>query len=198
MEVIIDQLKHSGITNVSVTTHYMPEVISNHFGNGKDYGVNIKYVQENQPLGTAGALGLLMQPDKPLLVINGDILTQVNFKSMLSFHKEHKAMLTMAVRSHNINVPYGVVNCDGEKVTRLREKPHINFFVNAGIYLLEPSVYNFIPAGDYFNMTDLIQWLLDAGKKVVSFPIREYWLDIGQHKDYDQAKDDVNTGRMEI
>lgn len=198
MELIIDQLKQTGIKKINITTHYKPEKIIEHFGNGNKFGVDLNYVQENQPLGTAGALGLMERPEKPILVMNGDILTKVNFKAMMEFHQEHNADLTMAVRQHLINVPYGVIECDEEKISQIKEKPQIKLFVNAGIYLLEPSVFDFIPSGDFFNMTDLIQWLLDAGKNVVSFPVGEYWLDIGQYNDYNQAKSDVNEGRMKI
>jgi len=102
----------------------------------------------------------------------------------------------VAVRQYEITVPYGVVECDGPYIRQLKEKPQFNFFVNAGIYLLQPSVYQYIPNGQSFNMTDLIQWLLDAGQAVVSFPVREYWLDIGQHEDYAKAQEDVGEGSM--
>ena len=196
MELIIDQLKNSGINKVNITTHYKPEKIVDYFGNGNKFGVDIDYVQENQPLGTAGALGLMKRPDKPLLVMNGDILTNVNYKSLLDFHQEHNADLTMAVRNHIIDVPYGVIECDDEKVLQIKEKPQVKLFVNAGIYLLEPTVFDFIPSGKFFNMTDLIQWLIKANKNVISFPINEYWLDIGQHNDYNQAQNDISEGRI--
>jgi len=103
----------------------------------------------------------------------------------------------VAVRRYEIQVPYGVIECEGARVRRLQEKPQVGFLVNAGIYLLEPSVYQFIPQNTSFNMTDLIQWLLDAGRTVVSFPVHEYWLDIGQPADYAQAQSDVANGRFD-
>ena len=118
-------------------------------------------------------------PQGTLLVINGDILTQVDFRAMLNFHKEHHGDLTMAVCQYDMRVPFGVVECEEASVRRLTEKPTLRFFVNGGIYLLEPVVYQYIPNGEHFDMTDLIQRLLDEGRRVVSFPIREYWLDIG-------------------
>lgn len=196
MELIVEQLQQAGIRRVNVTTHYKPEKIIEHFGDGHAFGVELNYVNEDRPLGTGGALGLMPQPTEPVLVINGDILTQVDFRAMLDFHRENRADLTLAVRRYEMQVPYGVIECEGARVQRLREKPQLGFLVNAGIYLLEPAVYQFIPQGQHFNMTDLIQWLLDAGRTVVSFPIREYWLDIGQHADYTQAQDDVRQGRM--
>jgi len=196
MERIIGQLKDVGIRQVNVTTLYKPEKIKDYFGNGEAFGINLNYIHESEPLGTGGALGLLPKTEEPLLVINGDILTQVDFRAMLDYHREHKADMTVAVRQFGIQVPYGVVECDGPNIRSLREKPEMTFFVNAGIYLLDPPVFNFIPSGERFNMTDLIQWLLDAGRTVVSFPVREYWLDIGQTADYEQAKMDIENGRL--
>ena len=196
MERIVEQLQQAGIRRVNVTTHYKPEKIIEHFGDGKSFGVELSYVNETLPLGTGGALGLMPVPLEPLLVINGDILTQVDFRAMLAYHQEHQAEMTVAVRQYDVTVPYGVVECDGPYIRQLKEKPQFNFFVNAGIYLLQPSVYQYIPNGQSFNMTDLIQWLLDAGQAVVSFPVREYWLDIGQHEDYAKAQEDVGEGSM--
>jgi NDP-sugar pyrophosphorylase family protein len=196
MERLVEQLQQAGIRQVNVTTHYKPEKIVEHFGDGHAFGVEMRYVNEDRPLGTGGALGLIAPPQETLLVINGDIVTQVSFRAMLAFHQEHQAKMTVAVRRYEVQVPYGVVECEGSQVRQLREKPQLGFLVNAGIYLLEPSVYEFIPHGQHFNMTDLIQWVLEAGQTVVSFPIREYWLDIGQHPDYVQAQDDVRNGRL--
>lgn len=196
MEVLLEQLRDSGIRNVSVTTHFKPEKISNYFGDGKKFGVDLNYINEEHPLGTGGALGLLAKPSEPLLVINGDVLTQVDFRAMYAFHREYKADLTLAVRQYDFEVPYGVIESEGVFVKAIQEKPRFNFFVNAGIYLLQPDVYEYIPSGKRFNMTDLIQWLMDAGRVVVNFPVREYWLDIGQHADYAKAQKDVEDGLM--
>jgi dTDP-glucose pyrophosphorylase len=191
MQHIIEQLREAGIKRVNVSTHYKPEKIMEHFGDGHAFGVDLKYVNEDLPLGTAGALGLMSEPSETQLVINGDILTEVDFGAMLAFHQDNAADLTVAVRKHEVQIPYGVVECHGSHVAALKEKPRVGFLVNAGVYLLEPSVYRFIPSGKSFNMTDLIQWLLDARKTVISFPIREYWMDVGQHPDYAQAQDDI-------
>lgn len=193
MEIIIKRLRAAGIQRVNVTTHHNSEKITEHFGDGRDFGVQLTYVTEERPLGTAGALGLMEAPQDTLLVINGDILTQVDFRAMLNFHKEHHGDLTVAVRQYDMRVPFGVVECEGASVRRLTEKPALNFFVNAGIYLLEPVVYQYIPNGEHFDMTDLIQRLLDEGRHVVSFPIREYWLDIGLPADYEQAQKDATN-----
>ncbi len=197
MERIINQLKDAGIRCANVTTHYKPEKIIDYFGDGHAFGIDLHYVNEDLPLGTGGALGLMATPTETLLVINGDILTQVDFRVMLNYHREHHAQMTVAVRRYEMQVPYGVIECEGSRVNRLQEKPQISFLVNAGIYLLEPTVFQFIPQGQQFNMTDLIQWLLDAGETVVSFPIHEYWLDIGQHDDYLQAQHDIKSEKVQ-
>jgi dTDP-glucose pyrophosphorylase/CBS domain-containing protein len=191
MEHILNQLRQAGIRRVNITTHYLPEKITEYFGNGQAFGVELNYVAEDRPLGTAGALGLMQPPIEPLLVINGDILTRVDFRAMLKHHREYHADLTVAVRQYGLQVPYGVIECDGPHVRQVREKPVVNFLVNAGIYLLEPVVCRYIPNGMRFDMTDLIQRLLDEGRPVVSFPVVEYWLDIGQHTDYERAQEDV-------
>ena len=196
LERTIEQLKNTGIRRVSLTTHYKADVISDHFGDGKDFGVAINYVHEDQPLGTAGAIRLLEVVDEPLLVINGDILTHVDYRAMLDYHKKHQACLTVGVRQYGLQVPYGVLECDGANILRVSEKPKIQFLVNAGIYLLEPGAREFIPGGRKFDMTDLIQALISERRNVVSFPILEYWLDIGQYADYEKAKSDYATGRL--
>jgi NDP-sugar pyrophosphorylase family protein len=196
LERIIMQLKESGITSITLSTHYKSDKIIDHFGDGCDYGVNLSYVKEEQPLGTGGALSLLPTPSKPVLVINGDILTEVNFRTMFEFHQEQKADLTVAVRRYEIQVPFGVIECSGTNVKQIHEKPEVSFLVNAGFYLLSPSVFQFIPKNEYYNMTELIQKLLEENFSVVSFPVHEYWIDIGQHADYIKAQDDINKGRI--
>lgn len=189
LEILIEQLRESGIKRVNITTHHNGQKIADHFGDGRQFDVELNYVTEDRPLGTAGGLGLMGVPDETVLVINGDILTRVDFQAMLAFHGAQGADLTVGVRQYDMRVPFGVIECEGVTVRRLTEKPQLNFFVNAGIYLLEPSVYRFLPSGQPCDMTDLVQRLLDQGRPVVSFPIREYWLDIGQPADYEQAQE---------
>ena len=196
LELTIRQLRRSGIRDISLTTHYLAESIKDHFGDGRAFGIRLSYLKEDFPLGTAGGLRLLKRPEGPFVVINGDILTGVPFREMLDFHRKYRAQLTVGVRKYDVQVPFGVVECDEVHVTKIQEKPSLNFFINAGIYLLEPSAYDFIPEGVRFDMTELIQALLEAGKPIVSFPIMEYWLDIGQQQDYQKAQDDVLKGRF--
>ncbi len=196
MELVIEQLRNSGIEQINVSTRYLGDKIKSHFGNGAALGVNLNYVTEDRPLGTAGALALMKRLDTPMLVINGDILTRLDFRAMLAFHHKHQAEMTVAVRQYDLQVPYGVVDCNGPFVKEVREKPSYRFFVNAGIYLLEPGVVSSIPNGEHYDMTDLIQLLLDEGRTVANFAIMEYWLDIGKHDDYVKAQDDVKNGRF--
>ena len=195
LERIIEQLRDAGVSRVMVTTHYKSELISNHFGDGQGFGVNISYVEEDKPMGTAGGLSQLEPSDEPILVINGDILTRVDFRAMLEFHVEHKAEMSVAVRRHDIQVPYGVIETEDERITQVLEKPIVNHFINAGIYLLNPTVFKLIPKNDSYDMPELINRLINDGRTVISFPVREYWLDIGQHKDYMRAEEDVRKGK---
>lgn len=193
LERSIEQLRRSGIRDVSLTTHYLPESIISHFGDGEAFGVRISYSNEDQPLGTAGGLKLVKRPDGPFVVINGDILTGVSFEEMLRYHRTYGAEMTVGVRKHDVKVPFGVVECDDARITALREKPLLTLLINAGIYLLDPSAYDLIPEGEHFDMTDLIRKMLDEERMVVSFPIIEYWQDVGRPEDYQQAQDDLRN-----
>ena len=196
IERIVDQLRDSGVHNISISTHYHAEKIQEHFGDGSRHGVNLRYTEETEPLGTAGALSLLEEVREPVLVINGDILTAMDFRAMLQFHKEHKSDLTVAVRKYDFSVPFGVVDVDGARVKSLKEKPNLSFFINAGVYLMEPEILERISPNEHLDMTDLIDDLLETGGAVTSFPIHEYWIDIGQLDDYTRAQTDVVEGKL--
>lgn len=196
LELIIQQLRKAGIHDVNLTTHYLPESISGHFGNGEHFGVRLNYSREENPLGTAGGLRLMPRPQGPFLVINGDILTGVPFQQMLHYHRAHHAILTVGVRKYDLQVPFGVVDCDDVRITRIEEKPCHSYFINAGTYLLDPAAWDRIPEGSRFDMTDLIRVLIDAGETVVGFPIMEYWIDVGRHEDYMKAQELVLKGEL--
>lgn len=196
LQILIEQMRDAGIRQVSVTTHHNSDKITDHFGDGRDFGVALSYVAEDRPLGTAGALGLMARPTETTLVINGDILTQVDFRAMLEYHRSHAADITVAVRPFELQLPYGVLECEDAAVVRLREKPKVTFLINAGIYLLEPSVYDYLSSGERCDMTQLLERLLADRRPVVSFPLREYWLDIGQLDDYHQAQKDVASWQV--
>ncbi len=194
MEHTIERLRGAGIGEVVVSTHFAAEKITQHFGDGQSFGVRMDYVREDEPLGTAGALRLLADPPERLLVVNGDILTELDFQAMAEFHVAQAAELTVGVRQIGLEVPYGVVRSEAGYVRGIEEKPRVDFLVNAGIYLLESKVLEFIPEKQFFNMTDLISALVAAERKVASFPILEYWLDIGRPGDYDRAQKEIKGG----
>ena len=179
---------------MNLTTHYRADVIASHFGDGSEHGVEIEYVSEGRPLGTAGALGLVTSND-PILVMNGDILTRVDFRAMHRFHDEHVADMTVAVRPYEVRVPYGLVELEGSRIGGMTEKPLLRGFVNAGIYLINPDVRRLVVPGETLDMPHLIERLVAAGRHVVGFPLREYWVDIGRRDDYERALIDAgNTG----
>lgn len=188
---LMEQLKQAGVSKVNISTHYKAEQISTHLGDGEAFGIPVDYVAEDQPMGTAGGLSLI-SGEEPLLVINGDILTGLDFRALLNFHFEHSADMTVAVREYGFDVPYGVVETDGVNVTGVTEKPTLKFFVNAGIYLVSTSARQLVPPGQKFDMPELIDKVVKKGGKVISFPVWEYWLDIGRHEDYQRAQEDVH------
>jgi dTDP-glucose pyrophosphorylase len=196
MEHTIDRLKDAGIRDIVVTTHYRGDQIEGHFGDGSRFGVNLAYVDEPKPRGTAGALSLLPEGQDTLLVINGDILTRMDFRAMFDHHRKHKAVMSVGVRMFSVQVPYGVLRCEGNLVQGLDEKPNLRFLVNAGIYLVSAEARSHIPKDQHFHMTDLMKKLIDLGLPVVSFPILEYWLDIGRLDDYQKAQDDSKEGHI--
>ena len=196
MELIIEQLRQAGIRRINVTTHYRSEEIIEYFGDGRVFGVELNYVTEDRPLGTAGGLGLIEASNEPLLVINGDILTRVDFRAMLDYHREQQADMTVAVRPYEFRVPYGVIETNGVTITGISEKPVIRHFINAGIYLLNADICRYIPNNQTYDMPDLIARLIAEGRQVVGFPIREYWLDIGHIADLERAKSDVTDGNF--
>jgi len=188
VERTIENLKSAGIRRVYMATHYRAEVLTEHFGNGEQFGVEMNYVDEEVPLGTAGALSRLQGNRDVLLVVNGDIVTDLNYRSLLRFHREHEAEMTVGVRQYEFHVPYGVVSTAEARVTGITEKPTQRMFVNAGIYLIEPHVCALVPAGKKFDMTDLIEKMIAEKRRVCAFPISEYWVDIGQQEEYARAQ----------
>ncbi len=193
LETIIESFTEHGFYKFYISTHYLAEQIRSHFGNGDKWGIEIEYVHEEHPLGTAGALGLLPDniPELPLIMMNGDLLTRVNFEELLNFHDRKDAMATMCVSSYSLKVPYGVIETDGKYITDIVEKPTKQFFINAGIYVLSPDVIKKIKKDEKQDMPDLIQHYLKRNKKVAMFPIHEYWLDIGKMPDIEQAQIDI-------
>jgi dTDP-glucose pyrophosphorylase len=189
LETILESLIEHGFNRFYLSVNYKSEMIEDYFKDGSNWGVDIHYIHEDQRMGTAGSLGLIPEkPEKPFLVMNGDILTKVNFQYLLDYHEKHKGQATLCVREYDFQVPYGVVNVDKHRLLSIEEKPKYRFFVSAGIYIFEPSVLEIIPKNNYFDMPDLFRNLLEKRKDVSIFPIREYWLDIGRIDDFERAK----------
>jgi len=191
LETILEAFIAFDFRNFYISVNYKAEMVKDHFGDGSNLGCRISYLEEDRRLGTAGALGLLPEcPTVPLIVMNGDLLTKVNFASLLEFHREHRSVATMCVREYDFQVPYGVVNIQDHRIVGIVEKPVHSFFVNAGIYVLDPSVLHLIPPDEPFDMTQLFDRIVAAGENTAVFPIREYWLDIGRIDDFERANGD--------
>ncbi len=191
LETILENFVRHGFYNISLSVNYLAEMIENHFGDGSRWGASIEYLREKKRLGTAGALSLLTQaPAEPFFVMNGDILTNVDFARLLDFHQQSGAEATMCVRDYDFQVPYGVVRTEGDRLVRIEEKPVHRFFVNAGIYVLNPSALERVPGDSFFDMPQLFERIVESGREAAVFPIREYWLDIGRGDDLERARDD--------
>mgnify|MGYP000616247458 FL=1 len=194
LEMIIEQFINYGFHNFYISTHFKSEQIRDYFKDGELHNISIKYVHEDSPLGTAGSLGLLPDdlPDLPIIVMNGDLLTKVDFKNLFNFHCEHNSEATMCVREYDFQVPYGVVEIDNYNIKEIKEKPVHRFFVNAGIYVLNRSLINKVDGKSYLDMTDFLEKELN-NSGVKAFPIHEYWLDIGQVEEYEKANREFST-----
>jgi dTDP-glucose pyrophosphorylase len=185
LETILEGFISHGFHRFYLSVNYKAGMIENYFGDGSDWGVDISYVHEEQRLGTAGPLSLLPdRPDETMIVMNGDLLTKLNFAHLLDFHQGHESTATMCVREHETQVPYGVVETDDQYMTGLEEKPTERYFVNAGIYALEPETLDVIPENEFYDMTDLFEQLVERERDVTVFPVREYWQDVGQKDDF--------------
>lgn len=193
LELMVDRFVALGFSNFYISTHYLPEIIYEYFGDGSKWNISISYVNEETPLGTGGALSLLPADigDLPIIMINGDILTTVDFRRLLNFHEKHDSIATLSVRDYEYQVPFGVVNGDGKKIISMMEKPTYTMFVNAGIYVINPAVLEKIQKGVHVDMPTLVKSWVDSQHNVMMFPIHEYWLDIGRIEDYHRAQDDI-------
>ena len=196
LEHILARLRQSGIRSVNVATHHLSDSIVQHFKDGSEFGIELQYFQETEPLGTAGGLANMGGGTDPLLVINGDVLTSMDVRAMLDFHHEHQALLTVGVRQYDIEVPFGVVKTEGVRITGIQEKPVLRHFINAGIYMIEREVCRLVPRGRRFDMTDLVAAVIESGGNVISFPVREYWIDIGRVEQYQKAELDSAAGMV--
>jgi len=191
LETIINNFKKYGFTEIILSVNYKAEFVKEHFGDGSKFGVNIEYIYEDKRLGTAGALSLMSKKfNESFFVMNGDLLTNVNFEHFLNFHLENNSPATMAVREYEYQIPFGVINQNDGKILSIVEKPTQSYYVNAGIYILNPDVIQLIPKNEFYDMPTLFSDLIKQQKEPISFPVHEYWLDIGQMNQLQQARDE--------
>jgi dTDP-glucose pyrophosphorylase len=188
LEILLEHCIASGFRAFYFSVNYLKEQIVEHFDDGSRWGVSIRYLVENEPLGTAGSLQLL--PDglkEPFLVLNGDVLTRLNPSKFLRFHTEYKAQATIGVREHEFTVPFGVVQAKGGELVVFEEKPTYRYLVNAGVYVIDPQLLPLLPAHQTTDMPSLLQAAQQAGHLVAVCPIHEYWIDVGRPETLEEA-----------
>ena len=188
LEIILEQCVDAGFQHFYFSVNYLKKQIQDYFCDGARWGVQIAYLEEDQPLGTAGALSLLPKKvDMPMLVINGDVLARISYGQLLQFHEEHLGSATMCVREHVTQIQYGVVSLDDLYVRTIEEKPILHHYVNAGIYILDPTLLDFVPHDRFFDMPELLEEAIKHQHNVSVFPIHEYWLDVGHRDTFESA-----------
>jgi len=188
LQTIVEKFVSYGFVNIVMCVGYKSNIIQDFFEDGNKFGAKIEYIFEDKRMGTAGALSLLSnRPNEPFFVMNGDLLTNVNFEHLLEFHMANNSIATMCVREYDFQVPYGVVNVEQGKILSIEEKPVQRFFVSAGIYMLDPKCIEYIPENEFYDMPTLFEKLITMNKNTLSFPLREYWLDIGRIEEYEKA-----------
>lgn len=191
LEIIINQFKDHGFKNFIISISYLADIVEGFFGDGSNFGADIKYIRETKRLGTAGCIRNIRQYlDKPFYVMNGDLLTKIDFDDMLGYHMENKFDITMGVRKYRHQIPYGVMETHGNRITGLIEKPAVDCTINAGVYCLEPEVIEFIPDNERFDITTLVERCIQSGGTVGGYDIDGYWMDIGQIEEYHKANMD--------
>jgi len=189
LEHILERAKTEGFCRLVVAIHHLGEMVEDHFGDGSKWDVEIEYLREESPLGTAGAIGIMNpRPTAAFLVSNGDLLTDVSYSELLDFHLRHKAAATMAVRLHEWEHPFGVVRTEGVDITGFDEKPVSRSHVNAGVYVLEPSALDLMIPGEQCDMPTLFSRLKERGERTIVFPMHEPWLDVGRTDDLERAQ----------
>ena len=194
---IIEAFKDYGYNKFTLSVNYKSEYIKEYFKDGSDLGVDIDYIEETKRLGTGGALSLLKQlPKDPFFVINGDVLTSLNFERLMSFHINSHSSATMCVRNHEIQIPYGIIKIDQDNNIRaLEEKPLKKYLINSGIYVFDPEVINLIPTNEYFDMPSLFESMISKGMTAKTYESSEFWIDIGSLADYKNANDKLSENK---
>jgi dTDP-glucose pyrophosphorylase len=186
----IDHLKKYGITNIHISINYLGQQLIDHFDDGSSRDLNIHYIEEKSPLGTIGSVGLIEKFDNPyIMVMNSDLFTDADFEDMWLSMDELNADMCVASIPYSVNIPFAIMERTNGFISGLKEKPTNNYYANAGIYLFKKDILKYIPRNTKFNATDLIETLLNEGKKVIDVPITGYWIDIGRHEEYEKAKE---------
>lgn len=192
VEYNTDRLQEFGVRNITFTIKYLGQQLIDYFKDGSDLGLNIKYIKEEHPLGTIGAVSMIEQFENDyVLVMNSDILTNINYEDMFKELLDKEGDMVVATTPYEVQIPYGVIETEGDKIIALKEKPTYTYYSNAGIYILKKEYVELIPKGKNFNATDLMEALYSTGRKVVHYPILGYWLDIGKPHDFEKAQSDI-------
>jgi NDP-sugar pyrophosphorylase family protein len=197
LEIIIRQLYRHGIRDIVLSIGHLGELIEAYFYNGHLNlpGLDLQYYREAEPLGTAGSLAMISGLDETFLVMNGDILTALDYNALLEYHRANQAILTIGMHRKEVRIDLGVLETDpGSRLTSYREKPSLGFDVSMGIYVYEPKVIDYISRGQFLDFPDLVKTLIRDGEKVVGFRSDDYWLDIGRREDYELAQQEFKSG----
>ncbi len=196
LEILLRQMKRAGVDEAILTVGYLEELLRAFFKNGERLGLSIRYSFEESPLGTAGPLSMISGLDNTFLVSNGDVLTTLDLADLVRFHKESRAMATIAMHARQVKIDLGVLQLNGSnEIVGYVEKPTYDFHVSMGIYVFEPDVLQYIPKGRYLDFPDLVLKLLESGEKVVGYPFSGYWQDLGRPDDYERAVEDFESIR---
>jgi NDP-sugar pyrophosphorylase family protein len=202
LDIVVRQLHHHGFERITMATGHLAELIEAMFGHGERYGVTIDYFREDEPLGTVGALAMIGGLDEDFLVMNGDVLTDIDYLGLLERHRASDAVATIATTRRHVQISLGVLKFDdGADSTRLTgydEKPEIDYEASMGVYCFSPAVLEHIPAGSHSDFPELVLRLIAAGQVVRAWRSDDYWLDIGRHDDYEQAMDEFDTVRKRL
>ena len=194
LEVLLRQMKRAGINHVVLTVGHLAPLLRAYFGDGAQWDLDITYSHEQVPLGTAGPIALVQGLDKTFLVTNGDVLTNLNLKKLVAFHKQKGGIATIAAHHRQVKIDLGVIQWDGDdRVSGYIEKPTTDYTVSMGVYVFEPRVLEYIPVGQYLDFPDLILKLIASGETVSGYPFDGYWMDLGRPDDYVQANQDFNN-----
>lgn len=194
IEYNIDRLINVGIKTINLSINYLGEQLVNYFKDGAEKGIDIKYVKENKPLGTIGSVLLVEEfYNDDIIVMNSDLLTNIDFADFFKTYKESGADMAVATTSYHVDVPYAVleVGDDGSAVKSLKEKPRYTYYSNAGIYIMNKKLLKMIPENEFYDITDLMDRILEMDLKLVTYPINGYWLDVGKHEDFKKAQEDI-------